>query len=396
VHLLDGRLLTTVAGSSYGHALLARLGLFAATMAWLAVFRRGSRVLAAFTGAPLALALLATLPLAGHPDAGSHRALALLVDTVHVAAMSTWVGGLAVLAGLLVRTHRDVDLPPVVARFSRQAAISLLVLVGSGIVAAVREVGSPSALYSTDYGIILFLKINLVIVVVGVAAVSRGWIRRRTRRKIGAAELTLLGTGKPQDWSSPGTGITHVPVERRELVLAGGPVLSMAAVSSPRVRSSASPSDSPTLRRRQAELEALRHSVVAELVIALVILGVTAVLVATVPAKTAYRPTTSTTVSTGPMVLRVSALPAGPRQVTLHVTARDRSGIAIPDAAVNAALLLPQEGFSLLPLRLEDLGQGRFLAEDVRVPVAGQWHLRLAVRTSDLQVYQAETPLQIH
>ena len=96
------------------------------------------------------------------------------------------------------------------------------------------------------------------------------------------------------------------------------------------------------------------------------------------------------------MVLRVSALPAGPRQVTLHVTARDRSGIGVPDAAVNAALLLPQEGFSLLPLRLEDLGEGRFLAEDVRVPVAGQWQLQLAVRTSDLQVYQAETPLQIH
>ena len=59
-----------------------------------------------------------TFALCGHAAAGGHRPIAVASDTVHVGAMSIWLGGLVLLLGaVLVGEEREEATPPVL-RFS--------------------------------------------------------------------------------------------------------------------------------------------------------------------------------------------------------------------------------------------------------------------------------------
>ena len=48
-----------------------------------------------------------TFALCGHAAAGGHRPLAIVSDTVHVRAMSIWLGGLTLLLWVVLRRGRD-------------------------------------------------------------------------------------------------------------------------------------------------------------------------------------------------------------------------------------------------------------------------------------------------
>ena len=61
-------------------------------------------------------------------------------------------------------------------RFSRLAGICLLVVAASGSYNAWIELGAVSALWSTDYGRILALKLVVVLVLVAIGAENRFWI----------------------------------------------------------------------------------------------------------------------------------------------------------------------------------------------------------------------------
>ena len=62
-----------------------------------------------------------------------------------------------------------------VRRFSRVAFGSVVVLAATGIYQSWRQVGSWSALTGTSYGQLLLVKVGLVVVLVGVAWISRRW-----------------------------------------------------------------------------------------------------------------------------------------------------------------------------------------------------------------------------
>src|SRR5205807_164802 len=105
---------------------------------------------------------------------------ALLVTTVHVAAMTVWLGGLVGLAVALVRPGVPTgELTTALPRFSRLAFGAMSALVVTGIVQSVREVGSPGDLLTTRYGQLLTAKIVLVVVILGAAGVSRVWVQQQ-------------------------------------------------------------------------------------------------------------------------------------------------------------------------------------------------------------------------
>jgi copper transport protein len=392
----DPQLLRTISASPYGHALYARLGLLALAGGWLVLFfRAGARISrpVMVAGGVLGFGVLATLPLGGHANAGSQRPLALLADTSHLVAMSVWLGGLVVLAGLLVRPDRRVDLPGVVGRFSRIAFAAVLVLVGTGIYASVRQVGSMLALLSTPYGKLLLLKVNLVLLVVGVAAMSRSWTRRHRPAQVSAVELDEL-----------------VQAGERELALVGGggagrnSRVNAADAAVPRQRAGGKGAaqgketgDTPD----PLELRSLRRSVLAEVVIAIGILAVTAVLVVTQPAKipapSAARPAASSTtarVAACPVTVLVSSFPAGPRQLGIRLSTFSNGRLqSVPE--LTGALRLPAQGLGPLPVTFRPIGPGQFVADAVNVPVAGSWELSMSVRVSDFDSYPAQTTLTV-
>jgi copper transport protein len=388
----DPQLLRTISASPYGHALFARLGLLALAGGWLVLFfRAGARRISrpvGIGGAVIGFGLLATLPLGGHANAGSQRPLALLADTGHLVAMSVWLGGLVVLAGLLVRPDRRVDLPVVVGRFSRVAFGSVLVLVGTGIYASVREVGSVVALMSTDYGKLLLLKVNLVLLVVGAAAISRAWTRRHRPAQVSERELDEL-----------------VEAGERQLALAGaGSARHAGRDTVIPAQHAAEPAGRATGdARAPLELRSLRRSVLAEVVIAIGILAVTAVLVVTPPAKTAApspatnraASLTTTRVAAGPVTVLVSPRTAGPRQLGIRLDTFNANAQVQAVPELTGALRLPSKGLGPLPVTLRPTGTGHFVADAVSVPVAGEWELSLKVRVTDFDSYSAQTTLAV-
>ncbi len=119
-----------------------------------------------------ALGMLAHV-VAGHADAPSAaRLVNLTAQWVHLLAVGCWVGGLPWLL-LAIRGSTGDERAKVVSRFSTMAGAALAAVIVTGLARAAVEVGSLSALTGTRYGRLLLLKLALVLVIVGLGALSR-------------------------------------------------------------------------------------------------------------------------------------------------------------------------------------------------------------------------------
>jgi copper transport protein len=191
-----GALLPLVRASMFGRALVDMeivLGLFAlAVLVSLAVERparaiRSTAELTALGGALLAGGAVMLMPgLAGHPSQTSPRGLYLVLDWIHMAAGSIWIGG---LIGLLVlwwrigAERRVAALGRVVPRFSRVAFASVMILLASGVVVSVLRLPTVSSLWETGYGVAILVKSGLLAAAMVLAGVNLA----RTRPRLEAA-----------------------------------------------------------------------------------------------------------------------------------------------------------------------------------------------------------------
>jgi copper resistance protein D len=129
----------------------------------------------------LACCLAGTLAYAGHAAAGvGAEGLAHLIsDVVHLVASAAWIGALLPLAILLAGVRSDAGVPSIAAariavqRFSTLGVISVGAIVATGIVNSYVLAGSVPALFDTDYGRLLMLKVALFLAMVSIAAVNR-------------------------------------------------------------------------------------------------------------------------------------------------------------------------------------------------------------------------------
>jgi copper transport protein len=166
-----GNVLPLLGDSAFGRGylrlelLLALLAIAGGLAIWLDRPERRQRptvALLSFGGAVAgAASLLVVQGLSGHAAQTSPRWLTLPLDWVHLAAGSIWVGG---LVGLLVLwfssgAKRVAALAVSVPRFSRVAFCSVIVLVGTGIGAALIQFPTFDSLWDTSYGKSLVLKI---------------------------------------------------------------------------------------------------------------------------------------------------------------------------------------------------------------------------------------------
>ena len=115
-------------------------------------------------------ALLPLPTLAGHALDRGRPLLEPVVDFLHVAAASFWLGGLVALG--LVLTGPG-DRAPVLRRFSNVALVSVVVLAATGVIRALAELRSVEQVWSTGYGQVLIVKTALL-----AALVTVGWVNR--------------------------------------------------------------------------------------------------------------------------------------------------------------------------------------------------------------------------
>jgi copper transport protein len=150
----------------------------------LIVAALGRRPIAAAAGAVVAAGSFAAT---GHTRVGDTAALATLADLAHLEAAAVWGGGLVLLwltlrarrqpasAGAAVAVAERVEATPaetasVVARFSRLATVSIVIVGAAGVALGWSEVRSLSALTSTGYGLFLLAKVAVVAAIAALGA----------------------------------------------------------------------------------------------------------------------------------------------------------------------------------------------------------------------------------
>ena len=125
-----------------------------------------------------ALGLLATWAFAGHARSMRWPTVGVLTDVAHHAAAAAWIGGLAIVGWIVIPSTNPAVLVPAVRRFSRAAAISVTVLVVTGLAQTVRLVGGPADLLAADHGRYLALKLVFLAAMLGVANANRRRVDR--------------------------------------------------------------------------------------------------------------------------------------------------------------------------------------------------------------------------
>ncbi len=147
--------------------LIAFAAMAAASVARQGISARFAAAMSAFALAGVGLSLAAS----GHAATAPPQWFTRPTVFLHGVGVAFWVGALTPLAAM---TLRPADgLLPVLNRFSRIAMPVVGVLVLSGLTLAVVQLQSFGALIETKYGIILSIKLVLVTMLLGLAALNR-------------------------------------------------------------------------------------------------------------------------------------------------------------------------------------------------------------------------------
>ena len=163
-----------------------------AACGWWFVNRRRGEGVAAWI---IAAALPIPFSLIAHASAQrGGRLFAIAADSVHLFAASLWIGGLAILAFVLLPglrgldpLHRRAVLVVAIPRFSGLALISMAAIGVTGFYADWLHVGNLTALQTTAHGQALIAKLAVLAVILGIAAVNLFVIKRRLTRPAAAA-----------------------------------------------------------------------------------------------------------------------------------------------------------------------------------------------------------------
>jgi copper transport protein len=353
-------------GTFWGLAALAWLLLGAGTTVLLAARRAHAPALRAAElgatglalggaprgGAGRALAVLA-LPagylllmpaLSGHGTSQSPVAVLLPANVLHVASMSVWVGGLAVLLLALPAATRRLEggdrgrlLAAVLVRFSPLALGAVIAILVTGLVQSYVLVRTPAHLLDTAFGRAALIKFLLLLGLIGLGAYQR---RRSVPR------LARIAA----DGASPGaTGVL------------------------------------------------LRRALRGELALIVCVLGVTAALTGYAPSIAAQSGPFSTTTTVGPAQLQLTLDPARVGSNELHLyLLKPRDGSQFTGAKeVAVAETQPQRSIGPLTQQANVAGPGHYVVPAATFGVPGTWQVQVTVRVSDFDEYTRKLEVKI-
>lgn len=347
-------IVSEVLATRFGQVALVKLALLAASGALYAIVTRykdvgvvssrlverpsvGSAGLQAavpkwiFTAGAILIGGLAITPgLQGHAGTAPPVAVSLTADGLHLLALAAWIGGLVLLVGAawpatrsLTNGDRVAALAPVVARFSNVAVVAVGVVVVTGTYQAFVEIGALGALTSTSYGWTFLAKMAVFLPLLGLGAVNN----RRTKRSL-------------------------------ERVVARGDAA-------------------------HAPLGKLRRLVVAETMLAALVLAVTAGLVNLPPPgpAAATEGPLITDVRLGGANLEVLVDPNRVGANEVHLTATTPSGKPLAIKQMDVLFSLPSEELGPLEAKAHRLSPGHFVVHGNQLSVPGRWTLEVVART---------------
>jgi copper transport protein len=422
-----------------GAALVSRLLLLAAGALFIAVLfgayekredeeEKGDLTFGlAIGGFVVAAGLAATWAMAEHASTGIQTGISMPVDVLHLLAVAVWLGGLSTL---LVALYRAPSIEPAaVRRFSRIAFGSVAVLAATGIYQSWRQLGSWSAFTGTSYGQLLLVKIGLVVVLVGIAWISRRWTARLSQApaakavKTSAAapvRATAKTSAKASAKASVKTSAATSEKEDRETEDEKEPAAAPAggdgkrATQLARQRAAVATAREKRLRDADPLRSGLRRSVLAEAGVAVVLLAVTTVLTSTEPGRTVEEAEAATAATSqeatgalavdipfdtggkdGKGLARVEIDPARVGGNDMHVYVQRPNGKAFDIPEVKVAFTLKAKDIGPLPVVPDRIATGHWTATGVQIPMAGNWAIAVTVRTSDIDQVTVDKNAQI-
>lgn len=278
-------------------------------------------------GALAAVMLLSVTAAGGHAISGRAVPVGLVASVGHLAAMSMWVGGLAML--LLVAPLRSFW--SIAIRFSPVGLASVAVLTITGVANGWRQMGTLGGFTDSAYGRALLTKLVVVVIVVSIAAVSRWMLRDE--------------------------------VESVESVATDGSTESAGLHRGSRL---------------------LTRAVTAEALGALVILGVTSVLVGSPPPVDAVRAAAAAPASVSVVqedrIAQIDLEPAVTGGTTMHVTITSPGGGLDRADEITVTARMPTQGVAPIDIDTTVAGPNHVTTNDANFPIAGVWEITVTAR----------------
>jgi copper transport protein len=314
-----------VLGSTFGAVMLVRLGVILAAAVLLRPMLRGdggeSKADLALLGV-LGVAALATWPLTGHPTASPVAGVSVVVDAIHLASMSVWLGGLVMLVAFLLPRANERELSAILPIWSRWAATAIGALILAGVVQALIEVASFKGLVDSTYGILVLVKVALAALVLAVAAYSRKLVRSKTAE------------------TGPRTLRRPVFVELAITAVVLGVTATLVQISPPRTAQAAEQAATATT-------------------------------------------TVSQTLKDSSMSLQADIFPATVGNNSIHLYAYTPQNKPLPVVEWSATAALPAKGIEPIEVPLLRITDFHAIG-DIALPAAGEWTFKFTVRTSDI------------
>ena len=449
--IFDLALLSDVLQTKTGAALVSRLLLLAAGALFIAVLfgayekreddeEKGDLTFGlAIGGFVVAAGLAATWAMAEHASTGIQTGISMPVDVLHLLAVAVWLGGLSTL---LVALYRAPSIEPAaVHRFSRIAFGSVAVLAATGIYQSWRQLGSWSAFTGTSYGQLLLVKIGLVVVLVGIAWISRRWTAQLSQAP--TAKAVKTSAAAPVKATAKASAKASAKISAKASAKASTKTSAAASEQSEDedretedekesaatpagggdgkratqlARQRAAVATAREKRRRDADplRSGLRRSVLAEAGVAVVLLAVTTVLTSTEPGRTVEDAEAATAASSqeatgalavdipfdtggkdGKGLARVEIDPARVGGNDMHVYVQRPNGKAFDIPEVKVAFTLKAKDIGPLPVVPDRIATGHWTATGVQIPMAGNWAIAVTVRTSDIDQVTVDKNAQI-
>lgn len=342
--------LGTRTGAWFGLSLLA-LAAIAALAGRLV--RDADRLRAPVPATVVALLVLLVLApaLGGHAAASSPAWALVPIQTIHVAAMGAWIGGLLGLVVVLPRATRALPagrprmalLAGVLLRFSPIALVSVGALTVAGTGLAILHLTTLYDLTDTAYGRAILVKVALLVAVIGVAVLQREFLLPRLQR---------LAAEEPAADAAPAATGRHVRLALR-----------------------------------------------SELGLLLAVLVATGALAGYAPPKSLSNGPVSITRDVGAVQLQLTVDPArrGPNAMHLYAIGADGQPVRTAKDLRVRAVPPGRSGGSDVPVVVPFVisGPGHWTAAAVPLGTAGRWTVEVTLRTSAFDQVDAKLPVRV-
>ena len=344
----DTGLWRDVAETRTGRAGLVRLAAAAAGVVLVVLVRKVRdawwQAVAATTTAVLAF----SVAFAGHAGTGRWPLVGLLLGVFHVGAVAVWLGGLAYLAFAVLRGPQTAPAKAVGAAVAT-SEVAPAVDARDDVTLAVRR----------------FSSLAFVAVVVAIA------------------------TGVVQGWRLVESWAALWDTDYGRLLVLKTALVTAMVVAAAFARG--------IVRRRWPAPGQLRRVVLAEVALAVAVLGVTAVLVGTPPAAaTSGGEPFSTTMVQADTIASITIDPARDGvDNALHVYVSPPGGSLARLDTVTARLSLPERELGPIPVPLAEEGVNHYSAYGVQLPFEGEWQLEVLVSTAPGQTVRFATPFDV-